>query len=187
MKKFYLYLLAVMVICLPFSAWAAAPNVVPSLQEWTDDSGTFSLAVNSRICVDSAYSAQLTDTANVLKEDLLALNGRTLTVINTTSPAAGDFYLTLNCSIRGWERRIFTGDWQLSHHQGQNGGRGFLRYPDRLTDPETGCGEDQCSQGNGPGLSEIPETGLDDRCGAEILSNRVSGGLRQTPGLVKNE
>lgn len=101
MKKFYLYLLAVMVICLPFSVWAAAPNVAPSLQEWTDGSGTFSLAVNSRICVDSAYSAQLTDTANVFKEDLLALNGRNLTVVNTTSPAAGDFYLTLNCSDSG--------------------------------------------------------------------------------------
>ncbi|MCD9020636.1 discoidin domain-containing protein [Cohnella silvisoli] len=78
-----------------------APNVVPSLREWTSDAGDFSLAVGSRIAVDSAYNTALADTANTFREDMLALTGLTLNVVTTTSPAAGDFYLTLNNTDSG--------------------------------------------------------------------------------------
>ncbi|WNQ12906.1 discoidin domain-containing protein [Paenibacillus aurantius] len=78
-----------------------APNVVPSLREWTSAAGDFSLAAGSRIAVDSAYNAALADTANTLREDILALTGLALNVVTTTSPAAGDFYLTLNNTDSG--------------------------------------------------------------------------------------
>ncbi|WP_309120217.1 discoidin domain-containing protein [Paenibacillus sp.] len=78
-----------------------APNVVPSLREWQSDIGDFTLTTGSRIAIDSAYNTVLADTANTFKEDILALTGRTLNIVTTTSPAAGDFYLTLNNTDSG--------------------------------------------------------------------------------------
>ncbi|MFC5403306.1 discoidin domain-containing protein [Cohnella soli] len=78
-----------------------APNVVPSLREWASSTGIFSLVTGSRIAIDSAYIAALTDTAQTFRDDVLALNGRSLTIVNTTTPQAGDLFLTINNSDTG--------------------------------------------------------------------------------------
>lgn len=73
-----------------------APQVIPSLREWQGGHGFFTLSSDSRIAVDPSYTGQLKDTAQVFQNDLSAVTGYTLPVITTASPAAGDFFLTLN-------------------------------------------------------------------------------------------
>ena len=74
----------------------AAPKVIPSLREWQGNTGFFTLNSASRISVDPSYTAQLKDTARVFHDDLLAETGYALPLVTTTSPAVGDFFLTLN-------------------------------------------------------------------------------------------
>lgn len=78
-----------------------APIVVPSLKEWTSAAGELSITSSSRICVDSVYNTQLTDTANTLKGDILAMTGLTLNIVTSASPQAGDIFLTLNNTDNG--------------------------------------------------------------------------------------
>jgi len=75
-----------------------APQVIPSLREWQGSSGFFTLSSISRIAVDPSFTAQLKNTAQVFQNDLFAVTRHTLTVVSTVSPAAGDFFLTLNTS-----------------------------------------------------------------------------------------
>lgn len=77
------------------------PVVIPELREWTGGTGYFTVTGGSRICVDPAYSGSLANQAAALQEDLLALKGLSLSIVNTASPVTGDFYLTLNCSDSG--------------------------------------------------------------------------------------
>lgn len=79
----------------------AAPKVIPSLREWHGSFGSFTIGSASRIAVDSPHAAQLRDTAKVFQGDLFAITGRTLPVVTTSSPASGDFFLTLRNSDRG--------------------------------------------------------------------------------------
>ena len=74
----------------------AAPKVIPSLREWQGNTGFFTLNTASRISVDPSYTAQLKDTARVFHDDLLTETGYALPLVTTTSPAVGDFFLTLN-------------------------------------------------------------------------------------------
>jgi hexosaminidase len=78
-----------------------APQVIPSLREWQGSSGFFTLSSVSRIAVDPSFTAQLENTAQVFQNDLFAVTRLTLPVVNTVSPAAGDFFLTLNISDPG--------------------------------------------------------------------------------------
>jgi len=74
----------------------AAPKVIPSLREWQGGSGFFTLSPASRIAIDPTYTTQLKNTAKVFQDDLFAVTKRTLPLITTNSPAAGDFFLTLH-------------------------------------------------------------------------------------------
>ena len=77
----------------PVLAVNAQPNVVPNFQQWTGGTGNFTLLTGKCICVASAYSTQLMDTANVFKEDLSSLTGYVFTVATTDSPAQEIFTL----------------------------------------------------------------------------------------------
>jgi hexosaminidase len=83
------------------SAANAAPVVVPNLREWTGGTGNFTLSAGSRICIDPAYATALTDKANTFKDDLQLITGVNAAVVQTATPAAGDFLLTLNCTDAG--------------------------------------------------------------------------------------
>lgn len=83
---------------LPSVSYAAnaAPNVVPSLREWTGGTGAFQLKDSSRIVVDSSYGAELTDTAADFKEELALVAGKDIAVVQANTANAGDIFLTLN-------------------------------------------------------------------------------------------
>ncbi|HEX6482524.1 MAG TPA: family 20 glycosylhydrolase [Ktedonobacteraceae bacterium] len=72
-----------------------APQVMPALQEWHGSSGSFALTYSSRIVVDSSYSSQLLDSAQVFQSDLSSETGNRLPVVIADSPNTGDFFLTL--------------------------------------------------------------------------------------------
>ncbi|WP_063785262.1 family 20 glycosylhydrolase [Streptomyces sp. XY332] len=80
----------------PGAAPAAAgpPQTVPALRQWTAGTGTYAFTAASRIAVDPAYTAQLSDEAATLAEDLGALAGRPVSVV-TGSAAPGDIALSL--------------------------------------------------------------------------------------------
>ncbi len=73
----------------------AAPQVIPSLREWSGGSGSFALSSTSRIVVDPSSSEQLLETAQVFQGDLFDVTGYRLAIVVTAAPAAGDFFLTL--------------------------------------------------------------------------------------------
>jgi hexosaminidase len=73
-----------------------APAVIPSLHEWHGDHGLFMLNSASRITIAPSYKTQLETTAQVFQNDLSLVIGHTLPVVATSSPAEGDFFLTLN-------------------------------------------------------------------------------------------
>src|SRR5713226_1081510 len=78
-----------------------APQVIPSLREWQGGTGSFTLSPTSRITIDPAYATQLKDTARVFQSDLSQVTGQSLPIVTTSSPATGDFFLTLNNLDRG--------------------------------------------------------------------------------------
>ena len=75
-----------------------APQVIPSLREWSGGSGSFALMGTSRIVIDAAYQTQLMDTARVFQSDLFDVVGHSLPVVTSGSPGSGDFFLTLTTS-----------------------------------------------------------------------------------------
>ncbi|MBT2455575.1 family 20 glycosylhydrolase [Streptomyces sp. ISL-86] len=78
----------------PVQAAAGPPQTVPALRQWTAGTGTYGFTSTSRIVVDPAYTAQLSDEAATLAEDLGALAGRPVTVV-TGSASPGDIGLSL--------------------------------------------------------------------------------------------
>lgn len=78
----------------PAQAAAGPPQTVPALRQWTAGSGTYTFTATSRIAVDPAHTAQLSDEAATLADDLAAQTGRTVAVV-TGTPATGDIGLTL--------------------------------------------------------------------------------------------
>ncbi|NHW38224.1 family 20 glycosylhydrolase, partial [Paenibacillus aceris] len=94
-------LLALLVFSLPIQPAQAAgagpnpkPTVIPSLQEWTGNTGTFTMDDHSRIVIPPSSSLQ--NTAAVFQEDLKEITGRNVPIVQSNSPATGDFFLTLN-------------------------------------------------------------------------------------------
>ncbi|MGW6706808.1 family 20 glycosylhydrolase [Streptomyces sp. NPDC054956] len=79
------------------AAAAGAPQTVPALRQWTAGTGAYGFTSSSRIVVDPAYTAQLSDEAATFAEDLGALAGRTVAVV-TGSASPGDISLSLGDS-----------------------------------------------------------------------------------------
>ncbi|HVK22398.1 MAG TPA: family 20 glycosylhydrolase [Actinokineospora sp.] len=102
----------VVAAAVPASASAAADVVVPRVSSWTPATGTFTLTSTSRIVVDTATASSsttgptsklssartLTQAAQKLRTDLIAVTGRTLSVVTGGVPAAGDIALALSNS-----------------------------------------------------------------------------------------
>ncbi|NOV01136.1 family 20 glycosylhydrolase, partial [Paenibacillus planticolens] len=94
-------LLALLAFSLPFQPAQAAgpgpnpkPVVIPSLQEWKGDTGSFTMGDHSRIVIPPTSSLQRT--AAVFQEDLKEITGRDVSIVQSNSPASGDFFLSLN-------------------------------------------------------------------------------------------
>lgn len=92
-----------------------APRVIPGLREWQGGTGTFTIGMTSRITVDPAYAAQLQETTQVFQSDLFQVTGHPLQVVTSSSPATGDFYLTLRNTdpVIGNEGYLFQNDQQI--------------------------------------------------------------------------
>jgi Glycosyl hydrolase family 20, catalytic domain/Glycosyl hydrolase family 20, domain 2/NPCBM-associated, NEW3 domain of alpha-galactosidase len=84
-----------MIVALAIPASAAAenpaPDVVPSVREWSGGSGSFQLGPGSRIVVDSGA---LVDEANLLRDDLAATAGYELQVVTGKGAKDGDLLLS---------------------------------------------------------------------------------------------
>jgi len=93
-----LVLIFALVILLPVqvSVLQARPNVVPSLQQWKNAKGTYSLTSSSRIVVDSNYFEELSDLADTFREDLAVVYGFDFKIVKASSSKSGDVFLTLN-------------------------------------------------------------------------------------------
>jgi hexosaminidase len=96
--------------CLMFpclTSWAvdpepnAAPAIVPSLREWSGDTGTFTLATNACIVIDNRFNRELAGTASVFQDDLKQITGRDFQLVLATEPQSGGIYLTLSNSDSG--------------------------------------------------------------------------------------
>jgi Glycosyl hydrolase family 20, catalytic domain/Glycosyl hydrolase family 20, domain 2/NPCBM-associated, NEW3 domain of alpha-galactosidase len=72
-----------------------APSVVPSLREWSGGRGFLTVGPGSRIVVDSANKTVLADDARMLSDDLGDVTGRSMPVVSTPRPRAGDIFLSL--------------------------------------------------------------------------------------------
>ncbi len=68
-----------------------APEVVPSIREWSGGSGSFELDARSRIVVDSGA---LAGEARMLRDDLAAVTGFGLRLVTGKNPEAGDLFLS---------------------------------------------------------------------------------------------
>lgn len=79
----------------------AAPPVVPALREWHGSFGSFQLHAGSRIVLDPGSAALLQRTAQVFQQDLAAETGSWLPIAPSSTPGAGDFFLTFSTQDRG--------------------------------------------------------------------------------------
>ncbi|GHJ43169.1 hypothetical protein Cs7R123_05110 [Catellatospora sp. TT07R-123] len=77
------------------AAAAASPQTIPALQQWTVGSGSYTFTSTSRVVVNLAYAGQLADEGQTLADDLSTDQGRTVSMIQSSSPVTGDIYLTL--------------------------------------------------------------------------------------------
>ncbi|MFD0033283.1 glycoside hydrolase family 20 zincin-like fold domain-containing protein [Streptomyces sp. NPDC055059] len=73
---------------------AAAPAVVPPLQNWRGGSGQFTLTGRSRIVVDGAPGSRLVTDARAFADDLAALGIRRLPVVAGGAVRKGDVEVT---------------------------------------------------------------------------------------------
>ncbi len=96
-----LWMLAV--VCSGSWAHAQKPNTIPALQEWQAGSGSYSFSASSRIVLDSSFATQLAATGKVFQEDLLALTGLNISIVNGSqgSLAPGDIFLSLGSADDG--------------------------------------------------------------------------------------
>lgn len=111
---------------LPSVSYAAntAPNVVPSLREWTGGTGAFQLKDTSRIVVDPSYQTELGETAAAFKEELNLVAGKNLTVVQASTASAGDIFMTLNTtdSVIGDEGYVMEANASLAIKAHTSGG-----------------------------------------------------------------
>jgi hexosaminidase len=77
-----------------------APLVIPTLREWHGGQGTFTLNSGSRILVDPVSASALMETAQLFRQDLLAISGYRLPVLIASRAQPGDFLLTLQNNDR---------------------------------------------------------------------------------------
>ncbi|HVK21251.1 MAG TPA: family 20 glycosylhydrolase [Actinokineospora sp.] len=90
---------------------AGTVQTIPALQAWTTSTAAaYTFKSTSRIVVDSAYTTQLADEAAVLAEDIKALNGTTVTVVNGATPVTGDIVLSAGAT----DSRIKANGYQLT-------------------------------------------------------------------------
>jgi hypothetical protein len=68
-----------------------APDVVPSIREWTGGSGSFELGASSRLVVDSSA---LVGEAQMLRDDMAEVTGLELRLVADKNPHRGDLFLT---------------------------------------------------------------------------------------------
>ena len=71
---------------------------IPSAQQWTVSSGSYTFSAASRIVIDAASAAELTTTANVFAADLKYLTGVSIQPV-VGSPNAGDISLRLLATL----------------------------------------------------------------------------------------
>ena len=88
-------LLATSIVQASPSAAATAPQTIPALRQWTAGTGAYTFTAASRVVVDPAYATQIVSDANVFATDLATLAGRPVTVVQQTTAATGDIFLTL--------------------------------------------------------------------------------------------
>ncbi|RIQ11158.1 family 20 glycosylhydrolase [Jiangella rhizosphaerae] len=80
-------------------AAAAAPAVVPALQEWSGTGETFRLPVGARIVADTADARALGTSLEAFAADLRAITGRALPVAVDAEPSAGDIVLDIDQTV----------------------------------------------------------------------------------------
>lgn len=73
------------------------PKVIPAINEWIAQEGSFTLEEKSRILVDASYYQELSITADIFREDVEKISGNKLEIASSNNPKAGDLYLTLRC------------------------------------------------------------------------------------------
>ncbi|MEU8840463.1 family 20 glycosylhydrolase [Streptomyces roseus] len=81
-------------VAAPARAAAGPPQTVPALRQWTAAAGAYTFTGSSRIVIDPAHAAELSDEAATFAEDLGALAGRPIGVV-TGSASPGDIALGL--------------------------------------------------------------------------------------------
>ncbi len=80
--------------------YAAKPQTIPALQQWTDGTGSFTFGSTNRIVLNQTDAATLTTTAQVFQSDIAALKGSTLPIVNgsLSTLQAGDIFLSLGAT-----------------------------------------------------------------------------------------
>jgi hypothetical protein len=86
-----------------------APQVVPSLREWSGGQGVLRLGEGSRIVVDGD-DGSLADAARTFRDDLAGVTGLSLPVVSGSRPRAGDVFL----SLHGADRALGSEGYQLN-------------------------------------------------------------------------
>jgi uncharacterized protein YjdB len=72
----------------------AKPKVIPSLQEWTGGSGSYTMTDHSRIVLQSAgCNCDLSAAAKVFQDDLKEVTGSNISIVNNQPASSGDFVL----------------------------------------------------------------------------------------------
>ena len=77
------------------AAFAAKPNIIPSIKEWIDQEGFYILSKESQIIVDQNGPSGLTEIANTFKNDIKSLKMIDIEVTRGESFQKGDIFLTL--------------------------------------------------------------------------------------------
>ena len=74
------------------------PDTIPALREWNTASGTYAFSLNSVIVLDVTYASQLTNTGQILADDLKAMTGYSIPVVAAPAGNAGDIFISLSSS-----------------------------------------------------------------------------------------
>jgi hypothetical protein len=76
-----------------------APAVVPALQQWSGANGSFQLPQDARVVVGDEDAKSLGTSLEAFAEDLRAITGRSLPVIQTDSAVGGDVVIAVDPNV----------------------------------------------------------------------------------------
>jgi hexosaminidase len=97
-KRLILNILILLFSLGPLFATNEKPLTIPSLREWQGGDGEYVFSKNTQLVIDPKFYNELLTVAETFRDDLFVLKNFDVKILNTSSPAKGEIFLTMGAN-----------------------------------------------------------------------------------------